>query len=147
MASSDAIVNPSVDKARLKSKCFFQLFLRNNRRLLILCPQYLAVLLHRMICFDVKSEFSDDCQIDFDVKSEFSDDCQIDFDVKSEFSDDCQIDFDVKSEFSDDCQIDFDVKSEFSDDCQMDFDGIKDLWVKKKSKPSWEKVTLIRAHQ
>ena len=119
MASSDAIVNPSVDKARLKSKCFFQLFLRNNRRLLILCPQYLAVLLHRMICFDVKSEFSDDCQIDFDVKSEFSDDCQ----------------------------IDFDVKSEFSDDCQMDFDGIKDLWVKKKSKPSWEKVTLIRAHQ
>ena len=102
MASSDAIVNPSVDKARLKSKCFFQLFLRNNRRLLILCPQYLAVLLHRMICFDVKSEFSDDCQIDFDVKSEFS------------------------------------------DDCQMDFDGIKDLWVKKKSKPPWEKVTLIR---
>ena len=123
----------SVDKARLKSKCFFQLFLRNNRRLLILCPQYLAVLLHRMICFDVKSEFSDDCQIDFDVKSEFSDDCQIDFDVKSEFSDDCQ--------------IDFDVKSEFSDDCQMDFDGIKDLWVKKKRKPPWEKVTLIRAHQ
>ena len=103
MASADAIVNPSVDKARLKSKCFFQLFLRNNRRLLILCPQYLAVLLHRMICFDVKSEFSDDCQIDFDVKSEFS------------------------------------------DDCQMDFDGIKDLWVKKKRKPPWEKVTLIRS--
>ena len=69
------------------------------------------------------------------------------FDVKSEFSDVCQIDFDVKSEFSDDCQMDFDVKSEFSDDCQMDFDGIKDLWVKKKRKPPWEKVTLIRAHQ
>ena len=38
-----------------------------------------------------------------------------------------------------------DDESDFSDDCQMNFDVVKDLWVRKQTKPPWAEVASVRS--
>ena len=38
--------------------------------------------------------------------------------------------------------VEGDDESDFSDDCQMDFDVVKDLWVRKQTKPPWAEVAI-----
>ena len=49
---------------------------------------------------------------------------------------------DVEAEAEGVRMVEGDDESDFSDDCQMDFDVVKDLWVRKQTKPPWTEVAI-----
>ena len=52
---------------------------------------------------------------------------------------------DIEAEAEGVRMLEGDDESDFSDDCQMDFDVVKDLWVRKQTKPPWAEVASVRS--